>query len=264
MGREMVEDPEREVRLEVLVEGAGPDVVLVPSAMRGADDFAALQAALTRAGYRSLAINPRCTGQSIGVIEGLALSDLADDVALVVTKLCQGPAHLVGHAQGNVFVRCAASFRPEIALSVTAMPCGGHDLSRFPQPEEVRSAVPRCHDLNLSDAERLEALRIAFFAPGNDPSAWLDGWWPDAGGMVNALFTTDPETWWRAGDLPMLIIQPFNDAMARPEAGRATAAELGDRARYIEVDNCGHALLPEQPDAIARLIIAFLDEREDR
>ena len=33
-----VEDPDREVALEVLVEGTGRDVVLVPSFMRGGAD----------------------------------------------------------------------------------------------------------------------------------------------------------------------------------------------------------------------------------
>jgi hypothetical protein len=50
---ELIEDSARDVCLEVLVEGPDwqsdrPDVVLVPSAMRGAADFAHLQGALAR------------------------------------------------------------------------------------------------------------------------------------------------------------------------------------------------------------------------
>ena len=108
---ELVEDGARGVTLEVLVEGAGPDVVLVPSAMRGATDFAHLQAALSAAGYRSLAVHPRRAGRSTGPLEGLTLRDIADDIAVVATRLCDGPVHLVGHALGNVCVRAAASFR---------------------------------------------------------------------------------------------------------------------------------------------------------
>jgi pimeloyl-ACP methyl ester carboxylesterase len=255
---ELIEDKTRGVRLEVLVLGAGPDVVLVPSAMRGATDFAELQAALTEAGYRSLAINPRNAGRSSGPLDGLTLQDIADDVALVVTSLCDGPAHLVGHALGNICVRAAASFRPEIARSVTVMPCGGHNLASRPVAGAVVEAVARCHEESLSEAERLEALSIAFFAPGNDPAVWLDGWWPESAGIAGAIGRTDAELWWRAGNAPILIIQPMNDAMAAPETGRSAAAALGDRARYAEVDNCGHAILPEQPQAIAGHVIAFL------
>jgi pimeloyl-ACP methyl ester carboxylesterase len=261
---ELVEDEERGVRLEVLVAGSGPDVVLVPSAMRGASDFAHLQAALAQAGYRSLAINPRQAGRSAGPLDGLTLQDIADDIALVVERLCDGPAHLVGHALGNVCVRAAASFRPEIARTVTVMPCGGHDLAARPISPEVIAAMPRCHDESLSDAERIAALRTAFFAPGNDPSVWLSDWWPESAGIARAIGRTDPELWWRGGSGPMLILMPFNDAMMTAEAGRATAHALGDRATYVELADCGHAILPEQPEAVARHVIAFLDREGGR
>ena len=38
------------------------------------------------------------------------------------------------------------------------------------------------------------------------------------------------------------------------------ALRLGARGRYVEVPQCGHAILPEQPEAIARAVIAFLDD----
>jgi pimeloyl-ACP methyl ester carboxylesterase len=257
----MVEDSGRGVRIEVLVEGAGPDVVLVPSAMRGAEDFAHLQAALRDAGYRSLAINPRMAGRSAGPLEGLTLQDIADDVALVVDRLCGGPAHLVGHALGNVCVRAAASFRPEIARSVAVMPCGGHDLADRPVSPEVIAAMPRCHDESLPQSERVEALRTAFFARGNDPSVWLDGWWPQSAGIAGAIGRTDPELWWRGGVVPMLILMPLEDAMMSADAGRKIAESLGSRATYVEIGNCGHAILPEQPAAVAAHLITFLDRQ---
>jgi hypothetical protein len=37
----------------------------------------------------------------------------------------------------------------------------------------------RAGDLTLPDAERLAALRLAFFAPGHSASIWLTGWYPD-------------------------------------------------------------------------------------
>ena len=255
----LIEDKARGLTFEVLVEGSGPDVVLVPSAMRGAKDFALLQAALTKAGYRSLAMNPRCAGRSKGQLDGLTLYDIADDIAFVVDSLANGKAHLVGHALGNIGVRATASFRPEVARTVTVMPCGGHNLAANPVSSEVIAAMPDCHDESLPREERQEALRTAFFAPGNDPSVWLEDWWPGSAGIAHAIGTVDPELWWRGGDRPILVIQPLNDAMASTAAGRATAAELGPRCTYVEVANCGHAILPEQPEAIARHVIAFLN-----
>jgi pimeloyl-ACP methyl ester carboxylesterase len=252
----VVEDDARDVRIEVLVEGEGEDVVLVPSALRGAADFALLQSALADAGYRSLAVNLRGAGRSTPPAPGLSLRDVADDVARIVERLGTGRAHLVGHALGNVVVRAVGSWRPELAATVTVMPCGGHDLGAHPVPAEVLAAFARCHDMTLAEADRLDALAVAFFAAGNDPRSWLDGWWPSS--VVGAVMGTDPEEWWRAGSAPLLIIQPLEDAMAPVESGRASAAAFGDRATYVEVAHCGHAILPEQPDEIAGRVIAFL------
>jgi pimeloyl-ACP methyl ester carboxylesterase len=253
----VIEDAARGVCLEVLVEGTGEDVVLVPSAMRGAVDFAHLQAALAEAGYRSLALNPRGVGRSSRARDGVSLRDLADDVAFVVSEFGSGRAHLVGHALGNIVVRATASYRPDVVATVTVMPCGGHNLGAYPLSSEVLAAFSRCHDEMLSDDDRLEALRIAFFAAGNDPRSWLHGWW--SASTFGAVTTqVDPEEWWRAGSVPILIIQPLEDAMVPTEAGRESAVAFGDRATYVEVPRCGHAILPEQPDAIADHVIEFL------
>ena len=79
-------------------------------------------------------------------------------------------------------------------------------------------------------------------------------------GLSRALLAVDPEVWWRAGGKPMLIIQPLQDPMSPRQSGIDAAEALG--ARYVEVPRCGHAILPEQPEAIADAVIAFLREQE--
>lgn len=254
----LVEDKARGVAIEAMVEGEGPDVVLLASNLRGAADFARLQSDLSSAGFRSIALNMRGVGASAGPDGAFTLADIADDIAGVISQLCPSPAHIVGHALGNILARATASFRPEVVRSVTVMPCGGHNLGAYPVSEHVLRHFPRCHDRQLSAAERCESLGIAFFAPGNDPSVWLDGWWPQATAVGSAALGADPEMWWRAGAAPILVIQPLNDAMSPREAGIASATGFGERASYVEVANCGHAILPEQPERIAEVIIAFL------
>jgi pimeloyl-ACP methyl ester carboxylesterase len=253
----IIEDTARNVTLEVLVAGDGDNVVLVPSAMRGATDFVDLQSSLAENGYRSLALNPRGAGASSPPAANLSLRDLADDVAFVALTLASGRSHLVGHALGNIIVRATASFRPEVAATVTVMPCGGHNLGAFPVADAVLAAFARCHDQTLSEDERIEALSVAFFARGNNPRGWLDGWWPSST-LGGATMFSDSEEWWRAGSVPILIMQPREDAMAPTIAGREVAAALGERATYVEVPRCGHAILPEQPEVVAANLIAFL------
>jgi pimeloyl-ACP methyl ester carboxylesterase len=142
------------------------------------------------------------------------------------------------------------------------MPCGGHNLGRHPVAPEVLAHFPRCHDASLSAAERLESLRICFFAPGNDASVWLDGWHSAAGQVAQAMQRSDPETWWRGGSGPVLVIHPLQDAMQSVAASREFVAAIGARATYVEIPDCGHAILPEQPDLIAETLIRFLEAHD--
>lgn len=253
----LIADAERGVTLEAIVAGEGPDVVLLASAMRGAADFAMLQDELARAGFRSIAINMRGAGRSTGP-SGFIFRDIADDVAAVIEELCGGPVHLVGHALGNIVARGTASYRPEMVRSVIVLPCGGHNLGEWPVSDEVIQAMGRCHDETLTEMERCEALSTAFFAPGNDPACWLDGWWPGSIGISQAALAVDPEEWWRGGDGPILIVQPLEDPMSPRQSGVDAAAALGERATYVEIPHCGHAILPEQPELVAEAVIGFL------
>jgi len=255
-----IEDPARGVRLEVLTEGAGDDVVLLPSSHRGAADFVMLSAALAGAGYRAIAVNPRGVGASTGPLD-LSMSDIADDVAMVIEQQGHGPAHVVGHALGNTFARATASYRPEVVRSLCLLACGGHNLAQAAPPPLVMEHFARCSDTSLPDAERLESLGIVFFAPGNDASSWLDGWWHGGDAVSAALRSSDPEEWWRGGAGPMLIVQPLHDVMAPPSTGRELKASLGDRVRYVELADCGHAMLPEQPDLIAQQVLTWLADQ---
>jgi pimeloyl-ACP methyl ester carboxylesterase len=67
------------------------------------------------------------------------------------------------------------------------------------------------------------------------------------------------------GGKPILLIQPVEDFIAPPEdAGRPLAAQLGDQVTYVEMENTGHALLPERPNAVAARIIAFFASQRSR
>ena len=165
--------------------------------------------------------------------------------------------HVVGHAQGNIFARVTAAYRPEVVRSVSLLACGGHDLAESPPAAAVVENFERCARTDLSDAERVESLGIVFFAPGNDASVWLDGWWP-SGDVREALTNTDSSEWATAGHAPVLIVQPLEDAMSPAQVGRTLQQMLGERGTYVEAPHCGHAMLPEQPELIAREVVRFL------
>ena len=61
-----------------------------------------------------------------------------------------------------------------------------------------------------------------------------------------------------------MIVQPLDDVLGPPRVGRALAASLGVRARYVELAHCGHAILPEQPVAVAEHVIRFVKDISGR
>jgi len=76
-----------------------------------------------------------------------------------------------------------------------------------------------------------------------------------------ATDAADVATWWRAGGrIPILVVQGLQDAVAPPENGRLLKQAEPDRVELVEIDGAGHALLPEKPDAIARLVVSYLHQ----
>ena len=73
-----------------------------------------------------------------------------------------------------------------------------------------------------------------------------------------AVAATPNAEYRNGGNAPLLIIQGLDDRIAPPENGRQLKAELGDRVRLLELDQCGHAMLPERLRRIAAELIAYL------
>ncbi len=243
--------------IDVRVTGTGPLVVLVPSLGRGATDFDDLAGRLAAAGYRAASPEPRGIGATTAPTAGVTMGDLAADVAAVVRALGAEPAVLVGHAFGNRVVRMAATDHPDVVRAVGLLACGGV----VPPSPEISRALNEVFDVTLSPEEHLDRVGAAFFAPGNDPSVWDDGWHPDVAlrqGLANQAQPVDH--WWAAGgEVPVLVVQPEDDVVAPPANAHDLVAQLGGRVTLVEVADAGHALLPEQPAAVATALVSWLD-----
>lgn len=245
--------------IEVLVWGdAGPPVVLLPSLGRGATDFADLGPRLGAAGHRALAPEPRGIGGSTGALDGLTMADLAGDVAAVLEGLDAAPATVVGHAFGNRVARMVATDHPHLVAGVALLACGG---LVHPAPDIVE-ALQKVFDDDTTGDEHAGAVAKAFFAPGNDASVWLDGWHGTVAHFQTQATRNQPiDHWWGAGQADVLVVQPADDVLAVPENSRRVVADLGDRASFATIERAGHALLPEQPDAIADTLLTWLRDR---
>jgi pimeloyl-ACP methyl ester carboxylesterase len=244
--------------LEVHVNGEGPAVVLIPSLGRGASDFSDLAARLAAGGFSALALEPRGIGASNSRLEGIGMTDLADDVAAVILALSEEPATVIGHAFGNRVARMVATTRPDVVESVVLLACGGF----VPPAPEVTADLVSVFDASLDPAAHLDAIARAFFAPGNDPSAWEGGWHAEAALAQSAATASTPvEEWWTAGSADVLVIQPASDVVAVPQNAAKIVEMLGERASLVTIPRAGHALLPEQPALVANEVLAWLHRR---
>ena len=235
-------------------------VLCVPSFGRSVRDFGRLAGDLAQAGFQVILPETRGIRPAGRALAGLTQDGLARDALAVLDGLGIARAHLVGHAFGNRVVRTAASLAPERVDSVILLAAGGA-VAIAP---DIRQALEACFRLDLPEEERLRAVRLAFFAEGSDPTVWRDGWYPDvAAAQMRAADAVVGGDWMAAGGRPILAVQPLEDKVAPPEASRRLRDRLGAQVTVADVAGAGHALLPEKPQEVARILAEWLGRYRD-
>ena len=242
-------------RIEVLSQGDGPVIVLLPSLGRSAADFDAIAGQLVEAGYRVVRPQPRGIGQSVAPLSGINLHDYASDVAAVIEHEKKGPAFVVGHAFGNRVARMLATDRPELVTGVALVAA---NIGKAPSTPQVREAIRNSANPALPDEERIKALPFAFFAPGNDPRVWLKGWYPDVLAAERAAGDrTSREEDFAAGQAPILYVQPAHDPLAHVEDAKNYKAKFANRVTVVVIEHASHAVIVEQPKAVSEALIDY-------
>jgi pimeloyl-ACP methyl ester carboxylesterase len=244
-----------DAQLEVLVQGDGPPMVLLPSLGRGAEDFDEIAESLAGLGYRVLRPQPRGIGASRGPWDGVKLEHLAADIAAVIESNAGGAAFVIGHAFGNRVARTLATVQPECVKAVGLVAA---NVGHSPSPPDVRAAIRLSADVTAPDEARIKAMQFVFFAPGNDASVWLKGWHPDVLAAQRIAGDLTPRTFdYAAGQAPVLYIQPSHDPLAHVEDAQEYKKALGDRVTVVVVPDAAHAVIVEQPKAVSDALIAY-------
>jgi len=239
---------------------SGLAIALLPSFARSASDFNELARALNRAGYRTLAMQPRgVDGSELPSLQTSLHTYAADLAAVLDTAGVSGEAVVIGHAYGNRVARTFASDFPERTRALILLAAGGSE----PTPPEAAQALGLALLRILPETRRREAIDLAFFAEGNPVAEnWIRGWYPLAGvAEQNASAATPYAEWGAGGGRPILILQPAEDALA-PGGAQRLRDRFPDRVELIEIPGSGHAILPEQPARIEREILRYLASTE--
>jgi pimeloyl-ACP methyl ester carboxylesterase len=241
--------------LQVTITGRGEPIVFIPSRGRGVEDFDDLSTRLVQAGYQAVLPEPRGIGGSTGPLDGITYHDLGSDVAAVIQSVAREPVTVVGHAFGTRVARTLAADRPDRVKQLILLAAAG----AVPRSAATEAATTRFWETPLSPADRLETIRQVFFAPGNDPRVWADGWHFDVARAQRASDSNTPlKDWWTGGSAPMLVLQGTDDVIVLPENAKRLAAEFPERVTLVEISHAGHALLAEQSEAVARAVLAWL------
>lgn len=233
--------------------GDGPEIVMFASAGREASDFNELATGLAGAGYRVTLIEAPGINGAAASKDAPTLFDLADDAAIYLQTRDE-PVILVGHAFGNRVARATATRHPEQVRGVILIGAGGLKSVPPRAGEALRNSFNPALPAKVHEAE----VRYGFFANDNPiPDYWLRGWHPVTVTLQSAATrSVDSAEWWTAGGKPLLVIAGLQDTIAPPEDTIALLeAELGDQVTAVRLDGAGHALLPEQPDAILQAIL---------
>jgi pimeloyl-ACP methyl ester carboxylesterase len=246
------------VRIAVHAFGSGPRIVMMPSLGRGAADFFDIAQRLADTGYRALCPEPRGLGGSSGPLKGITLHDFAADIAAVIRHDGGEPTVVAGHAFGNFVARTVAADYPKLTRAVVLLAA----THTWPLAPELRDSINKCHQMDLPEDVRLKHLQHVFFAPGNDARVWLGGWDDEVmHAERDATEATPKPEWWTAGTAPVLDVLSLKDPLSPPDSVHCYRDQWGaDRVTIARIDNAAHALLPEQPAAVAEAIIGYMKQ----
>jgi len=242
------------VEIDLIAEGRGPLIVLLPSRGRDSEDYDEVAAGLAKEGFRVLRPQPRGMHASKGPLKDITLHDLARDVATVVEREKAGPAVIVGHAYGNWVARMAAVDHPKLVRGVVLAAAAAKKF-----PPRLSQLVSKSADQSVPEAERLAAMQEIFFASGNDPKIWLKGWWAEASEAQRvAAANVKQSDWWHAGTVPLFDLQAGIDPFKPKGTENELKDEFPDRVTVVVIPNASHALLPEQPAAVVQAIAGWV------
>jgi len=238
--------------------GSGRCIVLYPSLGRPGSDFEELSISLSESGFRTVSITP--PGFSTPLVDPGwgTLFDVAGELWGIIDQIGINKPIVIGHAFGNRVARAFSTIRPDSVAALILLACGG-DVA---PSSEVHEVFLRIFDPSRSDAERERDVKEVFFAPVNEVGEWRYGWNGQlALFQAAAVRSTNHSEFYSGGIAPGLVIQGLNDLIAPPENSRNFVSKRPN-TKLINLENCGHAMLTEQPALIREELISFLSSQK--
>lgn len=212
-------------------------------------------------GYRLIAPDLRGFGDSGKPAYGYTCAGFADDVEDIIAALELSRYAVAGHSMSGKIAQLVAARRPK-GLSGLAL-VAPVPLAAAPVPEEKRAAQRAA----CGDADRTHELISAMAAnplPEETLTALVEDGLkaaPDAwNGWIDTMREEDFADQAPAITTPVLVVGGGKDPLRSPELLRRDIVERIPRAEYADVPTAGHLIHLEEPEALAALLINFLDD----
>lgn len=211
---------------------------------------------------RVIAVDMRCAGRSEKPPGGFSLTDVADDLDMLLPVLGIESVDIVGAALGSLVGALLAIRHPRrvqrlMLCAVAADMAGPTRTYLAERAVKVRTVGMRgvaeaslANSFPASRAAERAAYRGIYLA--NDPAAYAELSLALAG---LELTVAD----WGAIGAPTLVASGAHDFLWPPEIGRQVAG-LIPAARFAVMDDAGHFPHLQAPRTLARLARDFLDE----
>ncbi|PKP88504.1 MAG: alpha/beta hydrolase [Alphaproteobacteria bacterium HGW-Alphaproteobacteria-17] len=272
-------------RITVLVEGDGPDVVLIPGLSSPRSVWGATADRL-KGSHRLHRVQIRGFGDAAGVnAEGPVLDpmmrELADYIDDCITDQGRAAPAVIGHSMGGLTGLMIAARAPgEVGklMIVDALPFIGTLFdpaataeSMKPQAEQM-AAMMRAQYGQPVPTTPVTDPGPASMAAGmsNSPAGRtaIAGWMRQADPRVTAqvfydVMTTDLRSELGAVAVPVTLLYAQDDALMPPERAKAAfEPQYAGLARFTPqmVSGSRHFIMLDQPEAFAKAVDAFLAE----
>ncbi len=222
--------------------GNGEPLLLLHGGLGNSDDLLNSIGPGLSERFRVVAFDRRGHGYTADTDADFHYSDMADETVGVLEAVVGGPAHLVGWSDGGIIALLVALRRPDLVRKLVVVGANYHFEGTVPAEMEPDSPV-------------LGELGNAYIARSPDGAAHLEV-------VMNKsfrMFRSEPTL--TTADIaqisvPVLVVAGDDDVVALPHT--VSLYEALPEGQLAIVPAASHGLPLEQPEALTRLILAFL------